>query len=49
VHGTLAGGIAGAPEAEPWHGFQGRAQIRRWFNKYFAQAPARAGGAARRK
>ena len=38
VHGTLAGGIAGAPEVEPWHGFEGRTQIKRWFDRYFALA-----------
>jgi dipeptidyl aminopeptidase/acylaminoacyl peptidase len=50
VHGTLAGGIAGAPEVEPWHGFEGRAQIQRWFDKYFAlalRAASSPGGRAR--
>ncbi len=48
VHGTLAGGIAGAPEIEPWHGFEARAQIQRWFSKYFALRLHQPGGAVQR-
>jgi len=34
-HGTLSGGITGAPSAEPWHGFEARAQILDWFRSHF--------------
>jgi dipeptidyl aminopeptidase/acylaminoacyl peptidase len=49
VHGTLAGGIAGVPEIEPWHGFEARAQIKRWFDTYFARALSSPSGAPGRK
>ena len=34
-HGTLAGGILGAPSREPWHGFDGRQRIAAWFREHF--------------
>lgn len=37
-HGPLATGIFGDPRPEPWHGFEGRAQILAWYTKYFRQA-----------
>lgn len=35
VHGTLAGGILGAPSREPWHGFDARRRIAAWFRDHF--------------
>ncbi|HUX66927.1 MAG TPA: S9 family peptidase [Terriglobales bacterium] len=35
VHGTLAGGIAGAPSIEPWHGLEAREEILEWFRSHF--------------
>ncbi|MGH9466540.1 MAG: S9 family peptidase [Terriglobales bacterium] len=37
-HGPLAENIFAAPSHEPWHGFEGRAQILAWYQKYFRQA-----------
>jgi dipeptidyl aminopeptidase/acylaminoacyl peptidase len=34
-HGPLAGGIFGSPSAEPWHGFDGRQRIVKFFEKAF--------------
>ncbi len=34
-HGTLAGGILGAPSREPWHGFDARQRIAAWFREHF--------------
>jgi dipeptidyl aminopeptidase/acylaminoacyl peptidase len=36
-HGPLAIGIFGAPSPEPWHGFDGRQRIVKFFQKAFAQ------------
>ncbi|MGH9477087.1 MAG: prolyl oligopeptidase family serine peptidase [Terriglobales bacterium] len=40
-HGPLAGGIFGDPRPEPWHGFEGRAEILAWYQKYFRKAAGR--------
>jgi len=36
-HGPLAMGIFGEPSPEPWHGFDGRQRIIKFFEKAFAQ------------
>jgi len=36
-HGPLAGGIFGNPSPEPWHGFDGRQRIVKFFEEAFAQ------------
>jgi dipeptidyl aminopeptidase/acylaminoacyl peptidase len=36
-HGPLAGGIFGYPNPEPWHGFDGRQRIVKFFKKAFGE------------
>jgi dipeptidyl aminopeptidase/acylaminoacyl peptidase len=36
-HGPLAGGIFGSPSAEPWHGFDGRQRIVKFFKTAFGE------------
>jgi dipeptidyl aminopeptidase/acylaminoacyl peptidase len=36
-HGPLAGGIFGSPSAEPWHGFDGRQRILKFFKAAFGE------------
>jgi dipeptidyl aminopeptidase/acylaminoacyl peptidase len=36
-HGPLAGGIFGSPSTEPWHGFDGRQRILKFFKTAFGE------------
>ena len=36
-HGPLAGGIFGSPSSEPWHGYDGRQRILKFFKTAFGE------------
>ena len=42
-HGPLAGGMAGRPVPEPWHGFDVRQRMIEFIGKAFGSSPAKPG------